>query len=58
MRKCNNAECMKDFISHDIPVMPMMKLDDLLTDPHLTATQGWLDVQHPFQGARYVSCSR
>jgi formyl-CoA transferase len=28
----------------------MMKLDDLLTDPHLAATQGWLDVPHPFEG--------
>jgi crotonobetainyl-CoA:carnitine CoA-transferase CaiB-like acyl-CoA transferase len=41
---------MKDFTAHDIPVMPMMKLDDLLTDPHLAATQGWLDVPHPFEG--------
>jgi formyl-CoA transferase len=35
---------------HDIPVMPMMKLDDLLTDPHLTATGAWLDVAHPHEG--------
>ena len=50
MRKRTSAEWMKDLTAHDIPVMPMMKLDDLLTDPHLTATQGWLDVQHPFEG--------
>ena len=50
MRSRTNAEWMKDFTAHDIPVMPMMKLDDLLTDPHLTATQGWLDVPHPFEG--------
>jgi crotonobetainyl-CoA:carnitine CoA-transferase CaiB-like acyl-CoA transferase len=31
-------------------VMPMMKLDDLLSDPHLTATQGWLDIPHPHEG--------
>jgi crotonobetainyl-CoA:carnitine CoA-transferase CaiB-like acyl-CoA transferase len=44
------AEWMKDLTAHDIPVMPMMKLDDLLRDPHLAATQGWLDVPHPFEG--------
>jgi crotonobetainyl-CoA:carnitine CoA-transferase CaiB-like acyl-CoA transferase len=41
---------MKDFTAYDIPVMPMMKLNDLLTDPHLAATQGWLDVPHPHEG--------
>lgn len=50
MRTRTSAEWMKDFTAHDIPVMPMMKLDDLLTDPHLAATQGWLDVPHPFEG--------
>jgi crotonobetainyl-CoA:carnitine CoA-transferase CaiB-like acyl-CoA transferase len=50
MRTRTSAEWMKEFTAHDIPVMPMMKLDDLLTDPHLTATQGWLDVPHPFEG--------
>ncbi len=35
---------------HDIPVMPMMKLDDLLTDPHLAATGAWLDIAHPYEG--------
>ncbi len=50
MRTRTSAEWMKDFTAHDIPVMPMMKLDDLLTDPHLEATKGWLDVPHPFEG--------
>jgi crotonobetainyl-CoA:carnitine CoA-transferase CaiB-like acyl-CoA transferase len=50
MHTRTSAEWMKDLTTHDIPVMPMMKLDDLLTDPHLTATQGWLDVPHPFEG--------
>jgi len=45
-----SAEWMKDFIAQDIPVMPMMKLDDLLTDPHLAATQAWLDIPHPHEG--------
>ena len=40
----------KELSAHDIPVMPMMKLDDLLNDPHLTATQAWLDIQHPHEG--------
>jgi formyl-CoA transferase len=30
--------------------MPMMKLDDLLTDPHLSATGAWLDMEHPHEG--------
>jgi crotonobetainyl-CoA:carnitine CoA-transferase CaiB-like acyl-CoA transferase len=50
MRQRSTANWMKDLTAHDIPVMPMMKLDDLLTDPHLAATQGWLDVPHPFEG--------
>ena len=37
-------------MAHDIPVMPMMKLPDLLTDPHLAATGGWVDMEHPFEG--------
>jgi crotonobetainyl-CoA:carnitine CoA-transferase CaiB-like acyl-CoA transferase len=28
----------------------MMKLPDLLTDPHLAATGGWVDVAHPHEG--------
>lgn len=41
---------MKDLSANDIPVMPMMKLDDLLKDPHLTATKAWIDFQHPHEG--------
>lgn len=41
---------LKDLSAHDIPVMPMMKLDELLDDPHLAATQAWLDVEHPYEG--------
>ena len=50
MRQRTSAAWMKDFTTHDIPVMPMMNLHDLLTDPHLEATQGWLDVPHPHEG--------
>ena len=50
MRQRTSAAWMKDFTAHDIPVMPMMKLNDLLTDPHLAATQGWVDVPHPHEG--------
>ncbi|MEY4426108.1 MAG: hypothetical protein RL535_406, partial [Pseudomonadota bacterium] len=41
---------LKVLVANDIPVMPMMKLPDLLTDPHLTATGGWVDVVHPHEG--------
>jgi crotonobetainyl-CoA:carnitine CoA-transferase CaiB-like acyl-CoA transferase len=50
MRQRTSAAWMKDFTTHDIPVMPMMNLHDLLTDPHLQATHGWLDVPHPHEG--------
>jgi crotonobetainyl-CoA:carnitine CoA-transferase CaiB-like acyl-CoA transferase len=50
LRTRTSAQWMKDLTAHDIPVMPMMKLDDLLTDPHLAATQAWLDVPHPHEG--------
>ncbi len=50
LRTRRSETWMKDLAAHDIPVMPMMKLDDLLTDPHLTATQAWVDVQHPHEG--------
>jgi crotonobetainyl-CoA:carnitine CoA-transferase CaiB-like acyl-CoA transferase len=51
LRTRSSETWIKDLAAHDIPVMPMMKLDDLLTDPHLMATQGWLDIQHPHEGA-------
>lgn len=41
---------LKELVVNDIPVMPMMKLPDLLTDPHLAATGGWVDVIHPHEG--------
>jgi crotonobetainyl-CoA:carnitine CoA-transferase CaiB-like acyl-CoA transferase len=50
MRERTSAQWMQDLTTHDIPVMPMMKLDDLLTDPHLAATQAWLDIEHPYEG--------
>jgi crotonobetainyl-CoA:carnitine CoA-transferase CaiB-like acyl-CoA transferase len=45
-----SAHWLKVLVGSDIPVMPMMKLPDLLTDPHLTATGGWVDVEHPHEG--------
>ncbi len=39
-----------ELVARGIPAMPMMKLPDLLQDPHLAATGAWLDVQHPFEG--------
>jgi crotonobetainyl-CoA:carnitine CoA-transferase CaiB-like acyl-CoA transferase len=50
MRQRTSAQWMQEFTAHDIPVMPMMKLDDLLSDPHLEATEAWLDVPHPHEG--------
>ena len=50
MRQHSTAHWLKLLAAHDIPVMPMMKLDDLLCDPHLAATGAWLDVQHPHEG--------
>jgi crotonobetainyl-CoA:carnitine CoA-transferase CaiB-like acyl-CoA transferase len=50
MHARTSAQWMQDLSAHDIPVMPMMKLDDLLTDPHLAATQAWLDIEHPHEG--------
>ena len=46
----STSHWLKEFVAHDIPVMPMMQLDDLLKDPHLAATGAWLDVQHPLEG--------
>ena len=48
--KQTTAHWLQVLAAHDVPVMPMMKLDDLLTDPHLTATGAWLDVAHPHEG--------
>ena len=39
-----------ELVARGIPAMPMMKLPDLLTDPHLAATGGWVDVEHPLEG--------
>ena len=50
MRSRTSAEWLQLFTQHDIPVMPMMKLDDLLHDPHLAATGGWMDIAHPLEG--------
>ena len=50
LRGHTTAHWLQVLAAHDIPVMPMMKLDDLLTDPHLAATGAWLDVAHPHEG--------
>jgi crotonobetainyl-CoA:carnitine CoA-transferase CaiB-like acyl-CoA transferase len=51
MQHRSTAEWLKALAERDIPVMPMMSLNDLLHDPHLKATQGWVDVAHPYEGA-------
>jgi crotonobetainyl-CoA:carnitine CoA-transferase CaiB-like acyl-CoA transferase len=35
----------------DIPVAPMNRIDDLLTDPHLTSSEFFVEEQHPTEGA-------
>lgn len=50
MRHKTSQAWLQLFTQHDIPVMPMMKLDDLLQDPHLLATGGWQDLDHPLEG--------
>ena len=50
MKSQDTAYWLRELAARDIPVMPMMKLDDLLTDPHLAATGAWLDVDHPLEG--------
>jgi crotonobetainyl-CoA:carnitine CoA-transferase CaiB-like acyl-CoA transferase len=50
MKSQDTAYWLRELAARDIPVMPMMKLDDLLTDPHLAATGAWLDMDHPLEG--------
>jgi crotonobetainyl-CoA:carnitine CoA-transferase CaiB-like acyl-CoA transferase len=50
VRQKSTAYWLKELAARDIPVMPMMKLDDLLTDPHLAATNAWADIEHPHEG--------
>ena len=50
MKSQDTAHWLRELAARDIPVMPMMKLDDLLADPHLAATGAWLDVEHPLEG--------
>jgi crotonobetainyl-CoA:carnitine CoA-transferase CaiB-like acyl-CoA transferase len=50
MRSKPSSDWLQLFTQRDIPVMPMMKLDDLLHDPHLNATGGWIDLAHPLEG--------
>ena len=50
LRTNTSAYWLKALVARDIPAMPMMALPDLLTDPHLHATGGWVDVAHPHEG--------
>ena len=51
IRQNTSAYWLAELVKRDIPAMPMMQLPDLLTDPHLAATGGWLDIAHPHEGA-------
>ena len=50
MRSNTSAYWLQKLVQRDIPAMPMMKLPDLLTDPHLAATSAWIDWRHPYEG--------
>ena len=50
MRSNTSAYWLQKLVQRDIPAMPMMKLPDLLTDPHLAATSAWIDGRHPYEG--------
>ena len=50
LQRNTSAYWLKALVARDIPAMPMMALPDLLADPHLLATGGWLDVPHPHEG--------
>ncbi len=50
MKSHGTAYWLRELAVRDIPVMPMMKLDDLLTDPHLMATGAWQEIEHPLEG--------
>ncbi len=51
LRANTSTYWLQELVARDIPAMPMMRLPDLLTDPHLAATQGWVDMPHPHEGA-------
>lgn len=50
MRERTTAHWLRELAAADIPVMKMMRLDELPDDPHLAATGGWLQVEHPTEG--------
>lgn len=50
MRARSTREWIDALRARDIPAMPMTRLEDLIDDPHLAATGGWVDVDHPTEG--------
>ena len=50
LRENTSDYWLAELVARGIPAMPMMKLPDLLADPHLAATGGWVDVEHPHEG--------
>ena len=50
MKTQTTAHWLRELVAADVPAMPMMQLPDLLNDPHLCATGGWVDVPHPSEG--------
>jgi crotonobetainyl-CoA:carnitine CoA-transferase CaiB-like acyl-CoA transferase len=51
MKTRSTADWIELLENADIPVAPMNRIDDLLTDPHLTSSQFFVEEQHPTEGA-------
>jgi len=50
MREHPTAHWLRELAAADIPVMKMMRLDELPDDPHLAASGGWIECEHPTEG--------
>ncbi|MCG8560921.1 MAG: CoA transferase [Hyphomicrobiales bacterium] len=50
MAERSTADWLARMEEADVPAMPINRLEDLLEDPHLTATDFFLEVEHPSEG--------
>lgn len=50
----STAEWMELLENADIPVAPMNRVDDLLSDPHLTSSEFFVEETHPTEGDMYA----
>ena len=51
LRERTTAECIAVLEGAEIPVAPLNSIDDLIDDRHLAATNFFVEVQHPSEGA-------